>query len=337
MKDYLKFDYNSFNNRKIKEILTKFGKKDPKILYLSTYDPHYVRTETLINTFKRNKINYKLILTGESKFKYFKLIQGLIRHQNDYDVIFVAFRGHEILPFIKILTSKPIIFDSFVSIYDTLCDDRKIFNKSSIIGKILRWYDRLLCNISSLVLVDTKAHQDYYKKQFNVSNVDYLYVGCNENLFKKINVKRPQRGIVFWYGHANPLQGVDVILKTASLTKNKNVLFRLVGPIRKKYADLIKKLNLNNVEFVDFIPYKELPVEINRSHICLGGHFSNIDKAKRVIAGKTYQFLACDKVTIVGDNPANRELFKESSKLKFVEMNSPASLAKKILEVIDHG
>lgn len=333
MKEYLKFDYNSFNDKKIKEILRNFG-NNPKILYLSSYDPQYVRTETLIDIFNRNKINYKTVLTGKSKFKYFKLIKNLIKYRNNYDVIFVAFRGHEILPFIKLLTSKPIIFDSFVSVYDTLCNDRRLFNKNSIIGKFLKWYDKFLCNISSIVLVDTKAHKNYYMDQFNISNVDYLYLGCNENLFKKIKVEGQKKEIVFWYGHANPLQGVEVILKAANLIKRSNIIFRLVGPIRKKYNSLIKKIKNSNIEFVDFIPYTQLPSEINKSKICLGGHFSNIDKAKRVIAGKTYQFLACDKITIVGDNSANRELFKESSKLKFVDMNSPQALANKILRVL---
>ena len=60
-----------------------------------------------------------------------------------------------------------IIFDAFISVYDTLCFDRKKFRSNSIIGKFLKWYDSYLCNISDIVLVDTKTHKKYFEKEFN--------------------------------------------------------------------------------------------------------------------------------------------------------------------------
>ena len=286
--------------------------------------------------FKKSKINFEAILLGESKLKYLKAIIELRENQNKFDVIFLAFRGQEILPFIKLFSNKPIIFDAFVSIYDTLCYDRRIFYPNSIFGKFFKWYDSLLCKISSIVLVDTKTNKEYFEKEFNVRNVEYLYVGCNEDLFKpKKFTKRGNNKIIFWYGYANPLQGVDIILKSAKiLEKDNRIKFRLVGPIRKKYSILINSLNLKNVEFVDFIPYEKLPDEINKSDICLGGHFSNIPKANRVIAGKTFQFLSCNKPTIVGDNEANRELFNNKGLVKFVKLNDEVALANKIKEML---
>ncbi|MFA5238462.1 MAG: glycosyltransferase [Phycisphaerae bacterium] len=274
------------------------------------------------------------ILVGGHRLKYLKAIYGLIRHQKDHDLIFVAFRGHEILPVLRILSRKPIVFDAFVSVYDTLCFDRKIFSPTSLVGKFLKWYDKFLCGISDIVLVDTEAHKNYFEEEFEAHNVDYIYVGCNEELFKPMARGRDKSGfVVFWYGSANPLQGVDIILRSAKLLEDSGILFRLVGPIRKKYSALITDLQPQNIEFIDFIPYEELPAWINKSDICLGGHFSDREKSKRVIASKTFQFLACEKTTIVGDNPANRELFEEQGLAKFVKMNSPECLAEKILEV----
>lgn len=334
---YLKFDYEDFNNNRIKEIISKFkDPKEAKILYISTYSPDYTRTETLLELFKNNNITFRAILTGNSKIKYLKAIYLLLKYQNNHDIIFVAFRGHEILPFIKIFSKKPIIFDAFVSIYDTLCFDRKLFKPNSLIGKLLKSYDKFLCKISNIILVDTNTHKEYFKQEFNADNIDYLYVGCDKNLFKPSKIKRnAKETIVFWYGYANPLQGVDIILKSAKLLEkeNKKIIFRLIGPIKKKYSNLIKELNPNNIEFTNFIPYNQLPAEINQSDICLGGHFSNIDKAKRVIAGKTYQFIACNKPTIIGDNQANRELFDEKGIIHFVKINDENALAQKILEV----
>jgi glycosyltransferase involved in cell wall biosynthesis len=318
-KKNLEFDYNIFNDQEIKKIISKFGDvKKIKILYLSTYKPNYTRTETLLDLFERNKIKYKSIITGKQRFKYIKLIWNLLLNQNKYDLIFIAFRGHEILPFIKLFARKPIIYDAFISIYDTLCFDRQIIKPKSIIGKILKWYDMFLCKISNFILLDTKTHRQYFIDEFKVpeEKTGYLYVGCNEKLFKPLKVKTdPNKFIIFWYGNSFPLQGIDNILKAAKkLEKYPNILFRLVGPVCPKHQKLINKLKLKNVQFIDWVPYEKLPLEIAKADLCLGGHFSTIPKATRVVPGKVFQFLACVQPTLIAVNPANLELFKKINK-----------------------
>ena len=332
---FLKLDYDRFNQENLLKIFSKFGNpKKLRVIYISTYIPNYTRTESLLDLIEKSEITVAKTLVGNSKLKYLSAIYSLIKYRKTCDLVFVAFRGHEILPFIKLFTRKPIIFDSFVSVYDTLCLDRQTFRPESLVGKFLKWYDRFLCKISDVVLVDTETHKNYFEKEFEAHNVEYIYVGCNKDLFKPLEVEKDSSEfLVLWYGYANPLQGVDVILRSAKLLEEKRVFFRLVGPIRKKYSRLIMDLQLKNAEFVDFIPYEKLPVEINKSDVCLGGHFSDRSKAARVIAGKTFQFIACGKPTIVGDNPANRELFKDNRSIKFVKMNDPHDLANKILEV----
>ncbi len=329
-------DYEKFNDKHIFDILSRFG--DPqkiKVLYVSTYIPNYVRTETILNILQRNKIKVESILAGNTRFRYLSVLFSAILKLRDCDVIFLAFRSHEIEPIFRLLTKKPIIFDAFVSIYDTLCWDRKIFKPNSIVGKILKWYDRFLCRIANLVLVDTKSHWEYFKKEFNRKNISYLYLGCNKELFKPVKINKDRnKFVVFWYGGCWPSQGIEVILKAAKILKDESeIIFRLVGPVRKKYRDLVENLNSQNIEFINYIPYERLPLEITDSDLCLGGHFSDIPKAKRVIAGKTFQFVACGKKTILGDNPANRELFNETEDLYFVKMNSEEELAKIILEI----
>ena len=33
-------------------------------------------------------------------------------------------------------------------------------------------------------------HREYFERSFGASNVDYLYVGCNEDLFQPMSVER---------------------------------------------------------------------------------------------------------------------------------------------------
>jgi glycosyltransferase involved in cell wall biosynthesis len=139
--------------------------------------------------------------------------------------------------------------------------------------------------------------------------------------------------VILYYGSFLPLHGFDIVILAASLLRdNHNVKFKIIGdgPTKKKTQDLARKMKLSNMEFAPSIPYNNLPVEISRATICLGGHFSNIEKAKRVIPGKTYQAIAMGKATIVGDNPANRELLTHGKDAWFCRMNDPNALAEAI-------
>ena len=181
----------------------------------------------------------------------------------------------------------------------------------------------------------------YFIREFNVpkSKIYYLYVGCNKELFKPVKIRRKDSCFtVLWYGEGLPVQGVDIILKAAKYLENyKDVTFHLIGPLRKKYYSLISKLKLSNVRFTDRIPYKDLPREIAKANLCLGGHFSNVPKAKRVISIKTFEFSACDKPLILGDNQANKEIFKSDNKTIFCKMNDEKALAEVILSFIKYN
>ncbi len=318
-------DIDKCNENKLLNIFNSLtGKKKPKVLFLSTYIKNYTRTETVLATLDTLNISVTTVFGYK---KYLKIILSLLKLQNKHDIIYVSFRGHEILPFIKFFSQKPIIFDSFVSVYDTLCFDRKKFKPESFIGYLLKWYDSFLCRISSIVLVDTEAHCSYFKETFKVENIDYLYIGCNKKLFKPLFLPKKNKNFtVFWYGTVLPVQGLSVIIDAARnvFSADKKIKFKIVGPVKNK-------IKLPNIEYVPWVPYEKLPVEICRSHLCLGGHFSDINKSKRVIAGKTFQFVACGIPTIVGDNPANREVYTDNDVI-FINQNDPDLLSDTILK-----
>ena len=326
-------DYERFNDSQLLKILSAFGNPVTlRILFLSTYSADYVRTQALLEMFRRNNLQVSIVCGKIPWLRHISVLGRALLRLKKADVVFLAFRGHETLPFLRLMTRKPIIFDSFVSLYDTLCFDRKLCSPDSTLGRMLKGYDAYLCRIANVVLVDTFAHCDYFKREFNAGNVSYLYVECDRSLFKPLSVQKDKNTfVVFWYGKCWPLQGVQIILKAAWILKDdQTIRFRLVGPIRRKQKSLVRQLQAPNVEVIDFIPYPELPLAIAGSDVCLGGHFAGVDKAKRVIAGKTFQFFACGKKTILGDNPANRELFSPGPQVCFVQMDSPLALAEAI-------
>ena len=64
----------------------------------------------------------------------------------------------------------------------------------------------------------------------------------------------------------------------------------------------------------------------------MAGHFNKeVEKASRTIPGKAFIYQAMGKEMILGNNPANRELFARDEKVIFVEMGDEKALAKAIL------
>ena len=115
-------------------------------------------------------------------------------------------------------TRKPILFDAFLSVYDTLCFDRKRFAPSSPAGRLAFWLDRTSCSLGDLVLLDTEAHARYFCDTFGVppAKVRRLFVGCDETVFFPRTIQSPQP-LVLFYGTFLPLHGIDIIIRAAKL------------------------------------------------------------------------------------------------------------------------
>jgi glycosyltransferase involved in cell wall biosynthesis len=93
---------------------------------------------------------------------------------------------------------------------------------------------------------------------------------------------------------------------------------------------LVEDLGLENVRLPGWLPFDALPDRIAQASVCLGGHFSDVAKASRVVATKTYQFLAMEKATIVGDNPANREVMSHGEHAYLCPMADDGALAESV-------
>ena len=143
---------------------------------------------------------------------------------------------------------------------------------------------------------------------------------------------------VFYYGSFLPLHGTNVILQAAALLRHRRDIRFTIGGDGVGFADALRNasdLALDNVTFAGWIPIERLPEHIARATISLGGHFSTVPKAARVVSTKTFQFIAIGKPTIVGDNSATRELFKPGEHVFAVPMGDPVALAQAIKRLTD--
>lgn len=334
--------------------------KSMRVCYFGTYEGDYIRNRTIIKGLKLNGVDVvechcdvwkrKKIKTGLKPLEYTKLlilyatayiILALkffsLRNVDTFIVGYPGFFDIFFLKFLCIFKREKVIFDAFLSLYDTFVSDRQMVERNSFAAKIIWSVDKKACDLADKVLLDTEANIEYFFQEFNLrkEKLKKIPIGANEDEVakKKISEKKD----VFFFGKYIPLQGVDVIIRAAKILEDRDDLsFHLVGDGQEKRGaiNLVNRLDLKNITFHDFMPYEELIRFLSNSDIGLG-IFGTTGKANRVIPNKVYEMMANKIAFITGRSQAAREELEEGTHCLFVKFGDPEELSKKILTLAD--
>lgn len=315
-----------------------------KTLFITTKNLDYLRNVQEIELLKQD-CDVHVIGAYDKSYPmrlikvYLKLLFTSMKRIDD---VFVGFAPQLILPLWKWkFREKKITIDFFISLYDTMVFDRKKIKRSSVIAKILKKIDEITIRYSDHIIADTKEHGKYFTEEFFASpeKIEVLYLQADTEFYYPRKTEKPEKYrdsfVVLYFGSVLPLQGIDILLDAIRLLKDeKNIVFEVIGPINEKY----QKVESENVVYFQWLPQKQLAEHIAYADLCLAGHFNNnIMKAKRTIPGKAYIYHAMNKDMVLGDNPANHELYCEGDEgIYYVPMGDSKALAKKILEISEN-
>ncbi|MCD4706707.1 MAG: glycosyltransferase [Candidatus Sabulitectum sp.] len=317
---------------------TKRESSFPAVCFFQSYYTDYIRSQTLLEGLSQHELRIiPCIVNEHSRLRYPKAILRFLKTKKHSDVVIANFRCWEIFPILRILTRKPIIYDAHISIWQSYCKERRKCRPDSLLGKLLFQIDKYNCKLADMILIDTKAHADYFSDTFGVPGNKFLpiYISCENSLFHPVeqpDIPSVSKTSLFWVGSGIPLQGLAVIIDAMKLITELPVHLRIAGssPILDKIRQRAISEHVDNISFLGRIPREQVITEIAESDICLGGHYSLVPKARNVIAGKLYEMIAMRKPVIAGDNKAVRELFTHLENVFLCEMGSAASLADAI-------
>ncbi len=331
-----------------------------RVCYFGTFDPSYPRNAINIKGLKRMGVEVvvcqsqvwfswdKLRTTGTARltavlrflWAYLKLPWSYLLAPV-HDVMIVGYLGQFDMPlawFLTRLRRKPLVLDAFLSLYDTIVEDRALVPSGSLRAKVLHLVDRLACTLADKVLLNTNAHIDYFVRELNLDRNKFarVLIGADEDYFYPLPPRKPNgRCCVLFFGHFIPLHGVETIVEAAHLlASNEKVEFELIGrgQTYAKVRSLAKKLDVNNILWVDSVPYDKLADEISRADICLGV-FGTSPKTGRSIPHKVFQALACGLPVITAASPAIEEIQRLGARLHTIPPGNPEALAEAIAEV----
>ena len=258
-----------------------------------------------------------------------------------HDIVLVGYLGHfDVFParLLSWLRRKPLVFDAFVSLYDTSVEDRKVFRRGSLSATLLRLIDRWSCKLSDLVLLDTNQHIEYFCEEFDLepSKFQRLLVGADPAYAEGEPVTpREDRFVVLHYSKFAPLHGMPYILDAANqLRDDPEIVFKIVGggqtfAASKAYAE---RLGLENLELIPWLEPEQLRQAMREAHVCLG-IFGDTPKARRVVPNKVYQCLAAGAAVVTGRSPASEELLVDREHALLCEMASGKAIADAILDL----
>jgi glycosyltransferase involved in cell wall biosynthesis len=315
-----------------------------KFLFICGREVDYTRNQVLLRAFTRigdvdTVVEYgpaRSIVLRSARIAW-KVLPKFISKR--YDLIFVGFYGHLLMLPVGLLSRRPILFDAFVSSYDTLTSDRQTYSPNSIMGRLSILLDRTACKLTDKVLVDTSAQESYFSSFLGIppEKLSSLPVSCNEDIFfprSKQEIGNHQL-LILSYSTYLPIHGMDTIIAAAEKLRDEPIQFKLIGagPLYAFSRQYAEDHGLTNITFSPAVPLERLADEIVNADICLGGHFGPSKKATRVVPGKIYQMLAMGKPIIAADSVANRALLQHGISAYLCPPGDPTALANSIMSL----
>lgn len=307
-----------------------------RVVFVTTKNIDYIRNVQEIRFLEQHAGGLRVICSHKKNYavRILEVWWKLLIAGRGYDVVFFGFAPQLVAPFFHKYRKQQIIIDFFVSVYDTLVNDRKKFSVHSPIARACHWVDDYVIRRADCVVTDTKADARYFIQEFHGDQNRFwtVYLEADRAVYypreqRKIG-RLADKFVVLYFGSILPLQGVDIVLRAIELLKDEpDIFFQFIGPVSDKYRAPVQ----DNVQYIDWLAQEDLAAHIANADLCLAGHFSNtIDKAKRTIPGKAYIYRAMGKRMVLGDNRANRELFEGDDQVVWTAMGSAEALADAI-------
>ncbi|MEO6919034.1 MAG: glycosyltransferase [Collimonas sp.] len=266
-------------------------------------------------------------------------------HLPAHDLVLVSYPGLFDVLVIRCfawLRRVPVAWDVFISAYDTVIDDRRMFGARHPVAQALWGLEWLALRAANRVFMDTKAHAKRLETLFHLHEGECgaVWVGVETEKFSiaQTLLPRPLKPLqVLFYGQFIPLHGIEHIVEAARLLSHEEIDWILIGKGQEtsRIRAMLAEQPLPRMHWHEWADYQDLINWIRQADICLG-IFGTSEKAANVIPNKVFQIIAAQKPLITRDSPAIRELLQHCPPcVSLIPAGNPRALADMVQQQAD--
>ncbi|MEY0429513.1 glycosyltransferase [Providencia rettgeri] len=244
------------------------------------------------------------------------------------------------------LFNKKIIFEFYISNYDSMVNDRKILSQGSLKAKYMLLIEKLLTRYATKIICLNEAEKSYY--------INFMSSSAKEKIetiplvIDRINPRTEYSTshkpiVLCWWGTYIPLHGLDKLIKAIKLLDRAQVKLYIFGNSNEKsqpYKNLVNQLGLSSkIEFNNEFTFKngKLPeFLINNCDLALG-NFGSSEKAKTVLVNKVVDTVALNLPCLTMQTKACNEFFIENESIFLTKEDpTPEDISNAIIKVISN-
>ncbi|RDC60501.1 hypothetical protein HME9302_01709 [Alteripontixanthobacter maritimus] len=262
-----------------------------------------------------------------------------------HDVVVVPYMGHLdvlILWPLARMRGVPIVWDVFLSLYDTVVRDRRMVGPRNPLAWVLRGWEKLACRAADKVVLDTRAHAAMLAELYNLNErkTVAVFVGAETANFQLEPTGESIGGEelqILFYGQFIPLHGIETIIEAARLARDAPIAWHIIGDGQEapRIRQMLVTDPLPQVRWTNWMAYDELKAEIGQADICLG-IFGTSEKSARVIPNKVFQVISAGKPLVTRDSPAMRELVGDDEPgVELIPAGDPQALLDAVKRAAD--
>ena len=285
-----------------------------RILYLAGREASYSRTRIVMRALESRGHEVVPVLPPDRSFKHYPglLLKAMLKAPS-CDVVLTGFYGQLLTPVMRLLTWKPIVFDMYITTYDTMVFDRA----KAKAGSFMAWVYGL---------------SDWRTFKVDGKKLRRLFLAVDDKaIYPRPATEKSDKFLVHFHGEYTPFHGVRHILKAAKMLENEGVAFQIVGRgiTYEEDMKLARELDLKNVRLIDNVPYDQLAVLMSNADVCLG-IFGDNTRASLVMTNKVIEGIGMAKPLITQRNAPVQELLTHGESVYLVPAADPQALADAI-------
>ena len=238
----------------------------------------------------------------------------------------------------------PVIWDLFISPYDTVVNDRRMLGRWHPVSLTLYASEWLASRLATCLFLDTAAHARRFEALMGlpVGRVGAVPLGTDPSRFPARTgaptVHSPLR--IFFYGQYIPLHGLETVVRAARLLEERGVAVEWelagTGQEHARITALISSLGATSVRQVGWIAPGDLPARIHSADVGVG-IFGTSAKALTVVPNKVYEIAATQTPIITADTPAMREFAPAHPWVLRTDPGNAAALAACVERIVVAG